>query len=339
VDLLGFGGIHGVMGQDGQHDLGAFGPADHVNDAAQFHADDLDGFAARLLHRDNLVVHVDLAAEIRRTAGLDLLDHAVAVVLDAQHGADADEREFHLDAEILQGVGGKIGGMGVIHPGEAGEKHLLHVERLDIADILQHALIAFAHGCLGLRRGFLGQQVLQDLVFDAAPPQVIGLGGVGGEIALAAIRGVELLDGEIMVALQLLENPVGARFHAVLVGAEDREGGVDVAEVGEVGLDAGAVLTAEVPFVLGREKQAVGVQALLHVVGDELRVIRRGDGVLVVMIGLQQLDQRAGLLLHDRRGLEIAVRHRVSRREEKQGEEDELDGRPGGWIHNLGGMT
>ena len=105
MDLLGLRRIDGIVGQDGQGHFGALGPADHVHDAAQFHPDDVDDFAALLLHGHYLVVHMDLAAQVSWSARFDLA-HDAMILIEAQHRANPDERKLHLDAEILQGVGG-----------------------------------------------------------------------------------------------------------------------------------------------------------------------------------------------------------------------------------------
>ena len=150
---------------------------------------------------------MNLAAAVGRAAGDDLPDHAVAVVLDAQHGADADEGELHLDAEILQGVGGEIVGMRVVHPGERSQEDLLDILALDVAEILEHALVALAHRGLGVIGRFLGEEILEDFILHPAPPQVVGLGLVGREGALAPVGRVGILGGEIVVRLEFLEQP------------------------------------------------------------------------------------------------------------------------------------
>ena len=96
----------------------------------------------------------------RRQQPDDLADHAIAILLDAQDRADANEGELHLDAEVLQRIGGQEIGMRIIHPREAGQIHLLDVTGLDITEVFQHALVALAQGGLGFLLGFLAEQVV-----------------------------------------------------------------------------------------------------------------------------------------------------------------------------------
>jgi hypothetical protein len=75
-----------------------------VEQLAQFHADHLDGLGPGLGHRNNTIVGFQFAAEIGRTSRHDLF-HIAVVIFDAQQGADSDQLELHLDAEIFEGFG------------------------------------------------------------------------------------------------------------------------------------------------------------------------------------------------------------------------------------------
>ena len=305
-DLLGLAGVRRVVGLDGEDNLGVLRAAHHVDDATQLHAEHLDGFGAGLFDRENLVVDFNLPAEVGRAAGDDFTHDAVAVLFGAQDRTDADERKFHLNAEILEAVGGEIRGVRVIHPRQAGEIHFLNVGGLDVADVFEHAFVALAHGGLGIAEGLVVDEVLHEFELHPAAPEIVGLGRVRGPRVFRAVRRVGFLRLEIVILLEFVEDPVGPAIHALLVEMENVEGGVDVAEVGEVGLNAGAELLAQSLFILAGEKETLRVE-LGHVVRHQLRVIGRRHRVLVVVIILQHLDQRAHFEAHDRRGLVVAV--------------------------------
>src|ERR1035437_1429584 len=112
-DHLARGGIGRIGGLNRQRDLRALVAADLVHDPAELHADDFHGLRAGLGDGDNLVVRFKLFAEVGGTARDDLLHDAI-VVLDAQHRADADELELHLNAKVLKRAGAEIGRVGVV---------------------------------------------------------------------------------------------------------------------------------------------------------------------------------------------------------------------------------
>src|SRR5208282_4013380 len=61
---------------DDEAHLRALGAADLVHDLAKLHADDLDGLLPVLGDLDDLVVRLELPAEVGRASGDDLLDDA-----------------------------------------------------------------------------------------------------------------------------------------------------------------------------------------------------------------------------------------------------------------------
>ena len=79
--------------------------------------------------------------------------------------------------------------MGVVKIGEGGEEDLRHVIRIEVGEVLEHALIVFADGLLGLLGGLLVEEVLQQVEFQAAVPEIVGLGAVAGQAALERSSG------------------------------------------------------------------------------------------------------------------------------------------------------
>ena len=265
---------------------------------------------------DDLVIRLELLAEVGGAAGDDFLDDAV-VVLDPEHGADADELQFHLDAEVLEGGGAEISRVGVVEPRDVGQEQLGQVAAVDFAEILEHALVALAHGRLGLDDSLLVHQLGNELIFDPLPPQGVGPLHGGGPFGLGAVNQVAVIHREISVILQFLEHPGQARAGAALVDGKDIVGGVDVSQGAQVPVDILPKLGGEGGLVPGDKKQPLSVQ-VAHVIGDNLRIVAAVHRLAVVMRLLEQLDQCAGLGAEGGRGREMPVG----------------DGKGGGW----GGM-
>ena len=102
---------------------GIFFAADHINNFTELHADDFDGLFACLSDGDNLVVGLKNPTQIGGAAGHDLFDDT-GVLFEPKYGPNAAEFEFHLDGEILEGFGGKIGGVRVVEMSDGAEIEL-----------------------------------------------------------------------------------------------------------------------------------------------------------------------------------------------------------------------
>ena len=123
-DLLAHRGVGGVARLDDEAHPRPLRAADHVDDLAKLHPDDLDGLLRRPW-ATAMILSFGLSWR-PRSAGppgtISLTAHDV--VLEAEHRADPDKLELHLDAEVLAGVGGQVGRVGVVQPGDRGEEHL-----------------------------------------------------------------------------------------------------------------------------------------------------------------------------------------------------------------------
>jgi len=99
-DFLADGRIGRVAGLNDKVHPGSLGAPNLVHDLAQLHADNLDRLLPVLGNLDDLVVGLELAIEVGWPARHDLL-HDARVILKAEHRADADELELHLDSKVL----------------------------------------------------------------------------------------------------------------------------------------------------------------------------------------------------------------------------------------------
>ena len=303
--MLADGAVGGVGRLHSEDDLGALLAADLVDDLADLEPVDLDRLAALLGDGDDLVVGLQFASQIGRAAGNDLLNDA-DVVLDAQQGADAHELQLHLDAEVLVGGGGEIGGVRVVESRDAGQKHLREVVALDLAEVLQHAFVALAHLRPGVFRGLLCQDLLNDFELQAPAPQVVGrrrVRGPGGLLALA-VDTVGLARGEVQVLRQFRHDPLQSCPDPLVVDIEDLVGRVDVAEKSGVVEHAFAELVLEPLPVTAEEEESLAVE-VAHEVRDHLREVGVVHRVAVVVQLGQQLDEGVGLGGQGRRRREL----------------------------------
>ena len=173
-DLLSHGRIRRGGGLDDEADLGALFTADQVDDLAQLHADDLDGFIAVLRDRDDLVVRLEPRIEIGRTAGDDFLHHAV-VLLEPKQGADADELQAHLDAKVLVGVGGEVRRVRVVQLRDIGEKEFAQILAFEVGEVLEHALVALPDARARFLDGLVVENFLEQLKAQPLVPQRVGV--------------------------------------------------------------------------------------------------------------------------------------------------------------------
>ncbi len=82
--------------------------------------EDADGFLVVLGDGDDFVAGFEAAVGFGGTAGDEADDFGGAVV-GAEHGADADEGEFHVDVKIFYAAGREVVAVGVVYLGEGGE--------------------------------------------------------------------------------------------------------------------------------------------------------------------------------------------------------------------------
>ena len=126
---------------------------------------------------DDFVVGFEAFFEVGGAARDEFSDDAVVLLVHAEHGADADELELHLDVEVLEILGRHVGGVGVVELGDAGEEEFGEVGAFELGDVFKHALVAFADDFAGLFDGFFVQDFGADFEFEAAAPEGVCGGG------------------------------------------------------------------------------------------------------------------------------------------------------------------
>ncbi len=90
-----------ARGDDLEADGGAFLAADHIHDLVELHPHAIDELPIALRHRADAVVDLQPAITLGGAAGDQFHDFRIAI-LRVQDRADADQREPHVDREVLQ---------------------------------------------------------------------------------------------------------------------------------------------------------------------------------------------------------------------------------------------
>ena len=103
-DDLALGRVRRARRDDLQTHGRALLAADHVHDLVELHVHDVDEGVVALGDGGDAVVDLEFALRRRRAAG-DQFDDLGIAVLAAQHGADAHEREAHVDGKIIHLAG------------------------------------------------------------------------------------------------------------------------------------------------------------------------------------------------------------------------------------------
>ena len=159
----------------------------------------------------------------------EAFDFGVAVFAP-QHRADADEREAHVDAEILQVRRAQVFRVRIVGLGERVEEELDLLFIIFLVDVAQHAVVAALDQLgPGLDR-MLGQFLLQQLVRDSIMPKFVGLRFVlrPGRFLAAEEDGLVRLEIHRLFD-QLLDffHPV---LHSLLENGENFVGRLEVPE-------------------------------------------------------------------------------------------------------------
>ena len=95
------------LSQDCQGYLRAFLAADHLDNVAQVHVDDVNRLFPFLGHGDDLVLRLQQARALGASAGNQLLNDGKAVIA-AEGGPDPLQGKLHLNLEVLKIFGGQI---------------------------------------------------------------------------------------------------------------------------------------------------------------------------------------------------------------------------------------
>ena len=100
LDILPARRIGGIRGNGQQSHACAFFSADHLDDFVQPHLANIDVISLPLAHSGNPIAHFEPPIQLRGSAGHQAFNFRIAI-FRAKHGADAYEREAHVNAEIL----------------------------------------------------------------------------------------------------------------------------------------------------------------------------------------------------------------------------------------------
>ena len=103
--------------QDRQGYPSAFLAADHADDVAQVHVDDVNGLFPFLCHGDDFVLWLQQSRTLGTAPGNQFFDDGKAGIA-AQHGPDSLQGKLHLNLEVLEVFGGQVARVRIQGPGE-----------------------------------------------------------------------------------------------------------------------------------------------------------------------------------------------------------------------------
>ena len=141
LDRLALGGVGRAHGDDEQANLGSLFAADLLDHFVEPHIAHVDEILRALCDRADAIADFQPTAGLGRTAGNEALDFGVAI-LAPQHRADADERQAHVDAEILQVGRAQIFRVRIVGLGEGIEEEFDLLFVVFLVNVAQHAVVA-----------------------------------------------------------------------------------------------------------------------------------------------------------------------------------------------------
>ena len=267
---------------------GTFRATNQLDHFVQAPADHVDHFITALSDANDLVRRCDLLALLSR-AGRHQTHHLDVFVVALQDGADAFQRQAHVDVEVFRIVRRQIGGVRVVGGGEGIDVGLEHVLATGLLEARQLVLVALGQQLLDVLGFLAGDLQAQHFVFDTLAPQFVEFGAVFGPGRFLAIDLQLLVDSEVDLVdalAQLGQRVVQALFHAGQMAAIDGEPWLEVATFQQI-IEFAAPLI-EFGDVAGSEIAARWIEQLQVVVIDLNRafVVQRR---LVVVMAAQQL--------------------------------------------------
>jgi len=185
---------------------------------------------------DDLVRRSDLFGLVGRACGHQT-DNFHLVVIALQHGANAFQRQAHVDVEVFRVIWRQIVGVRIVRHGEGVDVRLEDIFAAGLIEARQLILVALGQQFLNFRRLLAGNLQTQDFVLDAFAPQIIEL-GFGLEpwsflaVDLQAFLGFKVQ--RINTFVQLGKGEVQTRLDAIQIALVDDETGVEVAAFEEV---------------------------------------------------------------------------------------------------------
>ncbi len=143
------GGIGDVRRNHEEAHTSAFFSANHLDDFVEPHLANIDKLILALGHGGYSVAHFQPSIHLRRAAGNKVLYFCVAI-LRAKHGADAHERQAHVNAEVLHVGLAQILRVRVVGLGQRVEKKLHLLVLVLLVDVAGEPIITAPNQ---LRRG------------------------------------------------------------------------------------------------------------------------------------------------------------------------------------------
>ncbi len=175
LDRLALGRVGRGRRDDEETNFGAFFTANLLDHLVEAHFADIDKFLWALGDGGDAIAHFQAPARLRRTAHHEALDLGVAVFA-AQHRADADEREAHVDAEVFQVGRTQVFRVRIVGLGEGVEEQLHLLFGVLLVDVAQHPVVAALDQFRTRLDRVIAQLLLQKLVYDSVVPEFIRLG-------------------------------------------------------------------------------------------------------------------------------------------------------------------
>ena len=238
-----------VHRDNGKPHLGAFFATDHVHDLAELHVEAVHRLGLALSHGDDLVLGLELLAQLSGTARGEIHDLGVALIILPKLGADAVELELHVvDVEILGIRRSHVIRMRVKGMAKCREVNLQNLARIELLHVLLQPRVALGDLLGRLLRLFLCQLAIQELELDPLPPDLRGLGLVLRPRPLVSLGQKFLILGEILLLLEQIGNPGQTRVQPGQIAGVDFKGGLGIGGLGEI-VQFGAVFLGELVHV------------------------------------------------------------------------------------------
>ena len=154
--------------------FGALLAANLLDDFVETHVANVVKRSVALCHRADAVTDFQTAIRLRRAAGDETFDLGVTI-FTPQHRADADEREAHVDTEVLQIGLAQIFGMRVVSLGERVEEELYLLFLVLFVDTASEAIVTARDQLRSGLDWMFAQMFLKQLARDPSTPDLIGV--------------------------------------------------------------------------------------------------------------------------------------------------------------------
>ena len=273
------------------HD-GQLRPTNQFDDVVEAPADDVDQFAAlALADADDPIRRLQCAGLVRRSGGHELDDFGV-VVLGAQHGPDAFQRQRHVDVEVLGRARRKILRVRVIGARVRVHVNLKCILAVRLRRLLQAILVPLRQYVLDFVELLAVQLHAEHRGLQAFAPQVVEFGGGGRPRGMLALdldrfvrREVHVLDAVVQLGNQELESLLESR----LIAIENVERGVQIAALQRV-IECETILLERLN--IRREKVCVTGVEQIEIFVEQLTRRRIIERLLQIVVVAQLFNDR-----------------------------------------------